>query len=993
MKKLRLWILLILLLLPPSIHAISQEGDAAPRQPTLEITGINPIDLPTILITANIFDPLLQPTRGLTAEDFTLSGDLEGLAEIVSVENVTDDNLPIAAVLMIDTSSSMAGRPLDEAKEAARNFVNALGPDDQVAVMTFNSTVQLVQDYTSDKEQLITAIDALGFGGRTALYEAAVRAIEKAAEAPYPRRTAILLSDGAEFGGVSRALRATALEDASVRGVSVYTIGLGFGIDRSYLIELASGTNARNYESPTPEELPEIYAELAGLLRSQYVITVNADIPGDGREYTVALQADTPQGMTNVATATFRAPIPVPLLTAPNFDDAPIMEVTEVMIEVLADDELVASETTITSPTGEIVDQIVTDGAANNTFTVNPAILEPGVYTVTHTVRDEDGDEGSVTFDMEIGALPSQITLEPDLTGLTLDAPVSVTIDASGQTEVAEGAVTIAGETIPFDSTPFTFDLDPFTLPPGDQILTVSVTNEGGATSTADVAFIVAAFPPIINIEGIEEGMVFSGSFLPGDSATIFVNVQETQTPITEVRVLVDGEDVSGPLTEPPFDVTLPDFLTLGSGPHTLTVIVSNEGGGTTEATLNFTVDVIATPTVDVQGTADADATITATAQAGLAIIASQTADAFATLNIESTATAEAEETVGAVAQATQDHEATIDARATATGLVQQNTTETAEAGATATGVAEEMLTATTEADETATEMAAEDVTATAESEQRATEIAQENATATAESNETATSAAEGTLTETAEADETATEIAQEEATTTADAMTEAAATEAEATRERQASIAQATTEAQEQMTQTAEAALEATANAQASETAQAELEATLTEAAEITQTAEAEIEATVNAQATQTADAETEGTLTAVAEITQTADAEIEATLTVAARTTQTASAEENTTATADAETTRIAQISTEVIEEATPTDTLTATPTEEEVEEPTATLDIEVTDPTPVGELTEVDETGAEIDDTPWVPIVAIGVLVLLILMLLLGRRGRER
>ena len=983
MKKLYLWILLILLLLPPSIHSVTQEGEAGSRQPTLEITGVNPTDLPTILITANIFDPLLQPTRGLSAGDFTLSGDLEGVAEIVSVENITDDNLPIAAVLMIDTSSSMAGQPLDEAKEAARNFVNALGPDDEVAIMTFNSTVRLVQDYTSDTGQLMAVIDELGFGGRTALYEAAVRAIEKAAEAPFPRRAAILLSDGAEFGGVSQALRATALDDARVRGVAVYTIGLGFGIDRSYLIELSSGTNARNYESPTPEELPAIYAELASLLRSQYVITVNADIPGDGREYTVLLQAETPQGMTNVATATFRAPIPIPLLTAPNLDGAPITEVTEITIAVRADDELVASETTITAPTGEIIDEIDTDGAANNTFTVNPANLEPGIYTVTHTVRDEDGDEGSVTFDIEIGALPSAITLEPDLTGLTLDAPVTITVNTSGQTDIAEGTVAIADQTTTFDSTPFAFELDPFTLPPGDQILTVAVTNEGGVTSTTDVAFIIAAFPPVISVEGLDDGMVFSGSFLPGDNASISVNVQESQTPITEVRVLVDGEDITEPLNEPPFDVTLPDFLTIGSGTHMLSVVVSNQGGGITEATLNFTVDVIATPTptatpspsptqtADVQGTADANATITATTRAGLAIIASRTAVAQTTFDLESTATAEADATAGAVAQATQDREVTLDAQLTAT----------AGTGATATSVAEEMLTATAESDETATEIAQGDATATAEADETETEIAQEDATATAE----------------LERDETV----------TAEAMTEAAVTEVEATRERQASIAQATTEAQttltaearstataeaqEQMTQTAEVELEATTNAQASETADAEQEATVTAIAQTTQTAEAEIEATANAQATQTADAEVEGTLTAVAEITQTADADAESTITVAAQTTQTAIADQD--ATADAETTRIAQISTEVTEEATPTDRLTATPTEEETEEPVATLDIEVTDPTPVGELTEVDETGAEIDDTPWVPIVAVGLLVLLILLLLLGRRGRER
>src|SRR5690606_33451533 len=118
----------------------------------------------------------------------------------------------------------------------------------------------------------------------------------KAADSGNNRRAVILLSDGAEYGGISSAPRGAALEEALERGVPVYTIGLGYGFDRTYLQSLAQGTLAQFSESPTPEELLAIYNNLAATLRSQYVVTLNVDIPADGTTYPLEVQVTTDAG-------------------------------------------------------------------------------------------------------------------------------------------------------------------------------------------------------------------------------------------------------------------------------------------------------------------------------------------------------------------------------------------------------------------------------------------------------------------------------------------------------------------------------------------------------------------------------------------------------------------------------------------------------------------------------------------------------------------------
>ena len=106
----------------------------------------------------------VSPCWGCRPADFTLTGDLVGVAQITNVENITDNNLPFAVVLAIDISTSMAGTPFANAKQAAHAFIENIGPNDPVAILTFGSHVDVVQDYTTDKSTLSAAIDALQRG-------------------------------------------------------------------------------------------------------------------------------------------------------------------------------------------------------------------------------------------------------------------------------------------------------------------------------------------------------------------------------------------------------------------------------------------------------------------------------------------------------------------------------------------------------------------------------------------------------------------------------------------------------------------------------------------------------------------------------------------------------------------------------------------------------------------------------------------------------------
>jgi Ca-activated chloride channel family protein len=110
------------------------------------------------------------------------------------------DELPLSIILMLDVSRSV--RPIiHEVRDGALNALQRLKPEDEVAVMAFGTTYQLVQDFTKDralvsqKIQSATANEKLGSG--TFLGSALESAATHMQKAPTPgsRRVIIIVTD------------------------------------------------------------------------------------------------------------------------------------------------------------------------------------------------------------------------------------------------------------------------------------------------------------------------------------------------------------------------------------------------------------------------------------------------------------------------------------------------------------------------------------------------------------------------------------------------------------------------------------------------------------------------------------------------------------------------------------------------------------------------------------------------------------------------------
>jgi VWFA-related protein len=246
------------------------ELDVSVREVTADNTAL-------VQFLAKVVDADGRPVRASNSNFTMRAGDKQ--IPIRSVQTVTDAQVGISAMLVIDTSGSMVGTPLTNARQAAAQYVKSLQPTDEVSVVSFANSSKVIHDFSRDFGAVEGSLQGLVAFGDTALYAAVRDAAQSMAERPAPRRVVILLSDGADFG-IGGASRAQALDAASSSGIPFYVIGLGAAIDTRFLQELADAGGGAFFATPSSTQLTSLFGEVAELLRSEYVVT--ADFAGSG---------------------------------------------------------------------------------------------------------------------------------------------------------------------------------------------------------------------------------------------------------------------------------------------------------------------------------------------------------------------------------------------------------------------------------------------------------------------------------------------------------------------------------------------------------------------------------------------------------------------------------------------------------------------------------------------------------------------------------------
>lgn len=215
-------------------------------------------------VYATVVDREGQPVTGLAAADFQVLED-QGPQRVTTF---AAGDFPLSVVIALDRSFSMAGERLTLAKQAARAFIEALRPDDEVMVLAIGSDVQTITPPVPATAAKGTAWDAIDAWGTTPLYDVTVTALE-AIQSRKGRRALLLISDGMDRYSTTTATEL--LDRARQRDVLVYPIALG-EMRPPIFAELANATGGRSFFVTGPKRLEPALAAIARELRFQYLL-------------------------------------------------------------------------------------------------------------------------------------------------------------------------------------------------------------------------------------------------------------------------------------------------------------------------------------------------------------------------------------------------------------------------------------------------------------------------------------------------------------------------------------------------------------------------------------------------------------------------------------------------------------------------------------------------------------------------------------------------
>lgn len=280
---------------------------------TLQVSGIDTSEYPTVRLLVTVLDQNGRSPENLNAENFKVEAKDQELL-ISSVDGSAHGDLGVSSLLVIDTSGSMEGQPIEAARAASVAFIAPLRPVDEVGIISFADSVVTSSPFTGDFTSASQSLASLQALGNTALYQAVTEAARLSAGRETQRKAIILVSDGADFGGVSATSRAESLAAAKREGVPFYVVGFGEQIDGTYLQELADASGGHLYIAPAIDQLRSVFADISQQVLTQYAVALDltdADLAGDVQGL-VTIQTSSGSG-----SAELQLPLPVPEPAAP----------------------------------------------------------------------------------------------------------------------------------------------------------------------------------------------------------------------------------------------------------------------------------------------------------------------------------------------------------------------------------------------------------------------------------------------------------------------------------------------------------------------------------------------------------------------------------------------------------------------------------------------------------------------------------------------------
>ncbi|HET6583338.1 MAG TPA: VWA domain-containing protein [Nannocystaceae bacterium] len=229
---------------------------------------------------------------GAPASEFLLANQREQLVGVwVDIpEPKVVAHVPVAVSIAIDTSGSMSGEKIADARRAALAVVDGLADGDMIALVRFDSEARTLVDLTPldhrTRKRVRATIAELDARGDTALFDGVSQAETRLLHTPDTHlvRRVVVISDGqATVGPTDPEQLGRLAELGMTRDIQVTALGVGLDYDESTLDAFAVRSSGRFYHLEESAELASIVADEMKLLVTSSAAVAEVEIvPASG---------------------------------------------------------------------------------------------------------------------------------------------------------------------------------------------------------------------------------------------------------------------------------------------------------------------------------------------------------------------------------------------------------------------------------------------------------------------------------------------------------------------------------------------------------------------------------------------------------------------------------------------------------------------------------------------------------------------------------------
>lgn len=244
-------------------------------------------------VNATVVDSDGQLITGLTRDDFEIFED--GEPQVVS--QFVGERVPVSLGLLLDTSDSMFGTRLQEARMAVDRFLlELLDREDEFFILAFNHAPHLLTGWTADATVVRQALTGIRPSGATAAYDAVIAGLPLIDQRNRQRAALVVISDGADTASDAspREVRNALLRsDAFIYAIAVDSGGrqaINARVNPAALREITDQSGGRTEVVQTTADLQDATARIANELSHQYLLGYSSSHGADGKFHSIRVR-------------------------------------------------------------------------------------------------------------------------------------------------------------------------------------------------------------------------------------------------------------------------------------------------------------------------------------------------------------------------------------------------------------------------------------------------------------------------------------------------------------------------------------------------------------------------------------------------------------------------------------------------------------------------------------------------------------------------------